>query len=492
VSGNARVSPLERRLDKVTAIAFIVVLIITTLAFGSIEAWSIGLASVLLIILLELWAVQMIVARKVSIAVPAEALPLIGLIVLGIIQGIAWTTAEGKRASLSWSVDSTRATVVILVLLLGAMLLAANHWASSQRLKQFAWTLTIFGFAIAVFALVQKFTWNGNIYWLRPMSGLMSAFGPFASHGLYAGFMELLFPIPIAMVLTGALRGPARLFAVFASVMIGLSIIFSLSRGGMIALAAGLLFLGVVAVQMAIQRRRSWRSRYEEDDDNLDSREFDEDEGYETSSRSFVRSWLPQLAAVGLIAVLLFGGIFWLGPDLIFSRVTEASLTETDLLQGQNFYANRGFIWRGTWEMIKANPVTGVGLGAFPTAFPRYTDTDGTYPALQAHNDLLQIFADGGIVGGVLAICFVVLLARSFARGLRARDPWRRAMALGMGTAMVSLLVHSVFDWNLQVTSTALLFLSYGAILGRIGEKVVEHEGAPDLDLVSSRGVATR
>jgi O-antigen ligase len=260
----------------------------------------------------------------------------------------------------------------------------------------------------------------------------------------------------------------------------------------MIALAAGLLFLGVLAVQIAIQRRRSWRSRYEEDDDDLDSREFDEDEGYETSSRSFVRSWLPQLAAVGLIAVLLFGGIFWLGPDLIFSRVTEASLTETDLLQGQNFYANRGFIWRGTWEMIKANPVTGVGLGAFPTAFPRYTDTDGTYPALQAHNDLLQIFADGGIIGGLLVICFVVLVARSFARGLRARDPWRRAMALGMGTAMVSLLVHSVFDWNLQVTSTALLFLSYGAILGRIGEKVVEHEGAPDLDLVSSRGVATR
>jgi hypothetical protein len=65
-------------------------------------------------------------------------------------------------------------------------------------------------------------------------------------------------------------------------------------------------------------------------------------------------------------------------------------------------------------------------------------------------------------------------------------------MALGMGTAMVSLLVHSLLDWNLQVTSTVLLFMSYGAIIGRIGEKVVEHEASTGLELVSSRGVVTR
>src|SRR4030095_9866310 len=141
---------------------------------------------------------------------------------------------------------------------------------------------------------------------------------------------------------------------------------------------------------------------------------------------------------------------------------------------------------------IKDHPIIGVGLGAFPTAFPQYTETDGTYPVLQAHNDVLQIFADAGLIGGVLGIIFVVLVARSFARGLRARDPWRRAMALGMGTAMVSLLVHSVFDWSLQVTATVLLFMSYGAIIGRIGEKVVEHEASTDLELVSSRGVVTR
>jgi len=280
----------------------------------------------------------------------------------------------------------------------------------------------------------------------------------------------------------------------------GLSIIISLSRGGMIALAAAVFFLGAVAIQMELVRRRRSAEDYEEDEGS-----DDEDDLYEeysgrqdrqllTGSRSRLagaRVWWAPLGAVALIVLLLLGGMLWLGPDKVASRVTQSTLAGKDI-DAQNFYASRGFIWRDTMKMIKDNPIVGVGLGAFPTAFPRYTESDGTYLVLQAHNDMLQIFADGGLIGGVLCIVFVILVARSFARGLKAADSWRRAMALGMGTAMLSLLVHSLFDWNLQVTSTVLLFMSYGAIIGRIGEKVVEHEASMGLELVSSRGVVTR
>lgn len=479
--------------EKITATAFLVVVIATTLAFGGIEPWSIGLACVLLITLLALWAVEMIVARKVSIAIPWEALPLVGLIGLGLIQSISWTASDGSRASLSWAVDQTRATVVILVLLLGGMLVAANHWVSRERLQRLAWVLTAFGFAVAVFAFIQHFSWTGRVYWLRPMGGLMSPFGPFAYHSLYAGFMELLVPIPLALIVAGAVRGPVRLFCIFAATLMALSIVFSLSRGGMIALAAALVFLGILAIQMALERRRHFQDDYDEYEEFDD--EEDNDLSYPETRRnsplSSVKVWLAPLGAVILIILLLVGGMLWLGADTIASRVMQGSISGSDL-EGQNFYSSRGFIWRDTMKMIKDNPIIGVGLGAFPTAFPRYTETDGTYPVLQAHNDVLQIFADGGIIGGVLGIIFIVLVARSFARGMRVRDPWRRAMTLGMGTAMVSLLVHSVFDWSLQVTATVLLFMSYAAIIGRIGEKVVEHEASTDLELVSSRGVVTR
>lgn len=496
-----RPSRWQVRTESITAIAFLVVVIATTLAFGGIEPWSIGLSCVLLIILMALWAVEMIAARKVSISVPWEVLPVVGLIILGLIQSISWTASDDTRASLSWAVDQTRATVVIIVLLLGGMLVAANHWTSRDRLARLAWVLTAFGFLVSVFAFIQQFTWNGSIYWIRPMGGLMSPFGPFAYHSLYAGFMELLVPIPISLVLARAVRGPVRLFCIFATTLMALSIIFSLSRGGMIALAASVLFLGVGAIQIALQGRRTYRDRY--DDYEEEGYEEDEEYGDDTLSAGYGHStnrwsrvlggrvWLPSLGAVVLIIVLLIGGMFWLGADTVVNRVSQASISGSDL-EGQNFYSSRAFLWRDTMKMIKDNPILGVGFGAFPTAFPRYTDSDGTYPVLQAHNDVLQIFADGGLIGGVLGIIFVVLAARSFARGLRAGDPWRRAMALGMGTAMVSLLVHSLFDWNLQVMATALLFLSYGAIIGRIGETVVEHESSTELELVSSRGVVTR
>jgi len=269
----------------------------------------------------------------------------------------------------------------------------------------------------------------------------------------------------------------------------------------MIALAAAVFFLGAVAIQMTLAARRRWDEEYEEDEDSEDDEDTygeyagRKDRGLLPVSRGSrlagMRVWWAPLGAVVLIVLLLLGGMLWLGPDKVASRVTQSTLSGSDPY-GQNFYASRGFIWLDTMKMFKDNPIAGIGLGAFPTAFPRYTETDGTYPVFQAHNDLLQIFADGGIIGGGLAVIFVILVARSFARGLRASDPWRRSLALGMGTAMVSLLVHSVFDWNMQVTATALLFLSYGAILGRIGETVVERETSVGLELVSSKGVVTR
>ncbi|MEP7274433.1 MAG: O-antigen ligase family protein, partial [Acidobacteriota bacterium] len=121
-----------------------------------------------------------------------------------------------------------------------------------------------------------------------------------------------------------------------------------------------------------------------------------------------------------------------------------------------------------TWKMIKANPVTGVGLGAYRSAFPIYTRNDGSLQVSQAHNDYLQILADGGIIGGFLAIWFIVEVFRACAAGLKSRDPWRGLMALGVGAGFFSLLVHSLFDFNLQIPSTALLFLVLAGIVGGV------------------------
>jgi O-antigen ligase len=119
--------------------------------------------------------------------------------------------------------------------------------------------------------------------------------------------------------------------------------------------------------------------------------------------------------------------------------------------------------------MIKANWLTGTGLGAFETAYPQYSQYDGSLIISQAHNDYLQIVADCGVVGGVLALWFVVLMFRDLARALQHRDEMMMGMALGCGGGVIAMLVHSLFDFNLQLPSNALLFLASTAVISNIG-----------------------
>jgi O-antigen ligase len=78
---------------------------------------------------------------------------------------------------------------------------------------------------------------------------------------------------------------------------------------------------------------------------------------------------------------------------------------------------------------------------------------------MQAHNDYLQALADGGLIGGALALWFIAATVISVWRGLRSRDLVEAGVALGCGAACLGLFVHSAFDFNLQIPANALPFL---------------------------------
>jgi len=126
-----------------------------------------------------------------------------------------------------------------------------------------------------------------------------------------------------------------------------------------------------------------------------------------------------------------------------------------------------------TTDIIKTHPILGIGLGAFPVVYTRYDSRNGLYRLEQAHNDYLQVLSDGGIVGGVLGLLFVVLLFRmGFARR-ESRDDFRSGVAIGALAGCFAVLVHSFFDFTLHTTSNALLFLVLAALAtmnGRVEE----------------------
>ena len=126
-----------------------------------------------------------------------------------------------------------------------------------------------------------------------------------------------------------------------------------------------------------------------------------------------------------------------------------------------------------TLEIIKAHPYVGTGLGAFGVIYTRYDTRNGLFRLEQAHNDYLQVLSDGGIIGAVLALSFVVLLFYFALKRARSKDNFRRAVALAGLSGCFAVLVHSFFDFTLHTTSNALLFLAMAAMAtldGRVEE----------------------
>jgi O-antigen ligase len=437
------------RLSKVIAVGFLIAVVFAALAHGAVEPWSVFVLEGFVIVLLLLWSVKVIVDKRVTLNVPNSALPIAALAAVGLVQSVALTDSSGRWMSLSKNVGYTRAAVTVLIFLLLGYLIASNFFSSRERLAALGHFLVIYGMAMALFALVQHLAWNGRFYWLRPTEAT-SPFGPFVNHNHFAGYMELLIPVPIGLIITRAVRPELRVLYGFAAMVMGVAAVLSLSRGGIISVAASLAFLTLMIVRLPKRNE---------------------------NSRRRLPGFASKAAVVIVITLLIGAGIFWIGADPVINRVTQGQQASADT-QAQTFLSNRGWVWRDTAAMIRANPVLGVGLGAYETAFSIYSRSDGSLRVPQSHNDYLQIVADCGVVGGLIALWFIVLIFRAVARGTRSRDPLYAGLALGSGTGIFAMLVHSLFDFNLQLPSNALLFLLLSVIATYVGAVVTEKEGA--------------
>ena len=469
---------MSARLDKVIFAGLIAAVIFTALAHGAVEPWSVAIFELMIVALVLMWGAKTVFDKRVAITVPKTALPLAALLAFGFIQSLSLGSEDGRRLSLSMDVEATRVSVLALSFLLIAFIIAANFLAGHRRLRVVALTLTAYGLAMAIFALVQHFTWNGRFYWLRPASaGVTSPFGPFANHNHFAGYMELLMPLPLALVITRAANRDSRLFNLFAATMMAVAAVASLSRGGMISLAAQIIFIALMSARgRETTRRRGAGTRRQRN-----MRMSYATEHFSASSRLRVPPSLHSAAMIALIVAAIAAGIYWTGPERVLDRVARTEVVSDDP-KAETFFASRGWIWRDTLAMISANPVFGVGLGAYETAYPRYGKEDvinkagASYSVDRAHNDYLQALSDCGVVGGAIVAWFIVSLFRAMAAGARSRDPLHRAFAIGGGAGVFGLMVHSLFDFNLQLPSNALLFLAVAAVVSRVGAVARERE----------------
>jgi hypothetical protein len=365
------------------------------LAFGILTLWIPAAWPVAVfeigVFTLTAWAVCRIRRQPPILVYPF--LPFSFAVVLGLFQLFAHRTVYAF---------ATAQSLVQWLTFLCVFFVATAALREEQALLHFREALLWFGGIVALVATLQTFTGEGKIFWLFPVEYSDVAMGPILSRNHYAAFVELLLPLAIYQ----SLRSKERPYpyAGLAAVLYA-SVIASSSRAGTILSTVGI----VVVVALVYHR------------------------GLVAGRQAGVV--LARIAALLVLFTLIVGWqAVWnrlLQPDpMSFRRELDIS----------------------SLHMIGDNPWTGVGLGAWPTAYPKYAIIDAGVYANQAHCDWLQWTAEGGIPFG---IAMVVLFAWSLRLGFQTI--W--------GLGIVSVLLHACVDYPFSRPALGSFFVVMLALL---------------------------
>lgn len=424
-------------------------IILSALAFGTVHYWTLAIFFLGAVSILALWLADSWILGSFRISRNILQLPLLGLLALGLVQLLPLRTPANAGTlpiqlskSLSMDPNSTRLVVVQLTALLIYFCATLVFLDTPKRLRLLVRTITAFGFFLAIFGLTQSIISPTKVYWIRELHQ-STAFGPFINRHHFAGYMELTLALPLGLLFSGAVVKEKRIIYLFVAGLMGVALIMTNSRGGLISLVAEILFL---AATMGFRRHRK--------------------KGESRERKPRIKSAATKAGLALALVVALFGGVVLLGGEEAITRIV-GSVNTDDPTTG------RAHFWSVTLDIIKNHPVIGTGLGAFAVVYTGYDSRNGLYRLEQAHNDYLQIFSDAGIVGAILALVFLVGLFRMGFTRRDSRDDFRRGVATGAMAGCFAVLVHSFFDFTLHTPSNALLFLvlaGLATVNGRVEE----------------------
>ncbi|MGA7905909.1 MAG: O-antigen ligase family protein [Candidatus Sulfotelmatobacter sp.] len=377
------------------------------LAFGAVEPWSMLMMEFGATLLFLLWISKQVLDGEFMVRWNPLFLPMsvFGLLIVSqlVLRRSAYphdTVAEGL----------VYCAYAILCFLAGQTLLR------SSQARKLALILSLYGVALAGFALLQGVSSNGKLYWIRQPRNGGWIYGPYVNHNHYAGLMEMLTPIPLVLALTHLASSRVRMAAAAAAAVMAGTIFLSGSRGGMLAIATELI---VLAVLLTKQRR-----------------------GVRTA------------VGIGLFLAIILTMLVWIGGDQLAARVATIGPGHTDLTADI-----RAGIDRDGLRMFLKKPVLGWGLGAFPVVYPEFRSFYTNFFVNAAHNDYLQLLVEMGLLGFATMIWLLIVVYRS---AIRKLGNWTGdvsgAVALACLLGLSGILVHSALDFNLQIPANAALF----------------------------------
>jgi O-antigen ligase len=403
-------------------------IIFTALAYGTVHQPTLAVFYLLAVIVGGLWAADAFFGGVLRFPKSWLLMPLFAAFLYALVQIIPF----GSLADLANVADiprtisldpfGTRVAALHFFALLIFFAALLTYLDSAKRLRKIVGVITIFGFGFAFFAILQGVLSPSKIYGIYEVSG--HPYGSFVNRHNFAAYMEMTMCLPLGLMFAGAVGKDRKLLYITAIGLMGVALLLSGSRGGLIALLAAVFFLIILT----------------------------------TKSGNTKQMALKIGLSVLLIATIIVGSAL-IGGESSLTRIAEEETSAT----------SRTHIWNVTLSVIANHLPLGAGFGAFAVAYTPFDTLNGLERVEQAHNDYLEVLATGGIVGLMIGGFFLFQLFRTGFRHAESSNTFRRGVCVGALAGCFAILVHSLFDFVLHTTAIAMLFITLVSLVAVSG-----------------------